>query len=142
MREFSISPLPVIDDQGGLVGLVTEINLLKYLLSSQDSEQAKRPIGELEVVDRSVPSVTPETSLETVMSVFATSPAVIVVASATDEHRAVSILTRIDLLSYLTRQVRPTGKPSHCRGNQITLPSGRLSSAHVMRGGPPYHLHT
>src|SRR5262249_20248007 len=104
MKEFSVSQLPVVDDQGALVGLVTEVNLLKYLLSSQDSEAANRPIGDLEVVDRSVATVTPETSLETVMSVFATSPVVVVVASAADDRRAVSILTKIDLLSYLTAQ--------------------------------------
>lgn len=104
MKEHDVSQLPVVDDNGALVGLVTEVNLLKYLLNSQDSEAAARPIGDLEVVDRSVPTVTPETSLETVMSVFATSPAVVVVASNTDDRRAVSILTKIDLLSYLTGQ--------------------------------------
>ncbi|MHB8626775.1 MAG: cystathionine beta-synthase [Aggregatilineales bacterium] len=105
MKEHNVSQLPVVDDNGALFGLVTEVNLLKYLLNSQDGEAAARPIGDLEVVDRSVPTVTPETSLETVMSVFATSPAVVVVASATDDRRAVSILTKIDLLSYLTGQV-------------------------------------
>lgn len=102
MKEYNVSQLPVIDPNAGLVGLVTEVNLLKYLLNSQDAEAANRLIGDLEVVDRSVPTVTPTTSLETVMSVFATSPAVIVVASSTEERRAISILTKIDLLSYLT----------------------------------------
>ena len=104
MKTYNVSQLPVVDEHDRLVGLVTEVNLLKYLLGSQDSDAADRPIGELEVVERSVPTVTPETSLETVMSVFATSPTVVVVASANDEHRAVSILTQIDLLSFLTRR--------------------------------------
>jgi cystathionine beta-synthase len=102
MKEYNVSQLPVVDANEGLIGLVTEVNLLKYLLNSQDSEASNRLIGDLEVVDRNIPTVTPTTSLETVMSVFSTSPAVIVVASATDDHHAVSILTKIDLLSYLT----------------------------------------
>jgi predicted transcriptional regulator len=56
----------------------------------------------VDVVDRNVTTVTPGTSLETVMSVFATSPVVIVVASEAEPKRAISILTKIDLLSYLT----------------------------------------
>ena len=102
MKDFDVSQLPVVDSNDQLIGLVTEINLLKYLLNSNDADAANRLIGDVEVVDRNVPTVTPTTSLETVMSVFATSPAVIVVASSTDDHHAVNILTKIDLLSYLT----------------------------------------
>ncbi len=102
MKDYDVSQLPVVDSNGQLIGLVTEINLLKYLLNSNDADAANRLIGDVEVVDRNVPTVTPTTSLETVMSVFATSPAVIVVASSTDDHHAVNILTKIDLLSYLT----------------------------------------
>jgi cystathionine beta-synthase len=100
MRENNISQLPVVEGEADLIGLVTEINLLKYLLNSADTDAANRTIAEVAVVDRNVPTVTPTTSLETVMSVFATSPAVIVVG--TDNQQAVGILTKIDLLSYLT----------------------------------------
>jgi len=50
MKDYSISQIPVVDDNDQLVGLVTEVNLLKYLLSNQSGEVINLPIGDLEVV--------------------------------------------------------------------------------------------
>jgi cystathionine beta-synthase len=107
MREHDVSQLPVIGDDNQLIGLVTEVSLLKYLLNNQSAEAANQPIEALDVVDRSVATVTPDTPLEAVMSVFTTSPvAVVVEAPASDDNRRpVGILTKIDLLSYLTAQI-------------------------------------
>lgn len=102
MKDYNISQLPVVDDNEQLIGLVTEVNLLKYLLSNGTTDAAEQPIGDLEVVDRNVATVTPDAPLETVMSVFTTSPIAVVVPSAADDRRAIGILTKIDLLSHLT----------------------------------------
>jgi cystathionine beta-synthase len=106
MKEYNVSQLPVVRDGHHLVGLVTEVNLLKYLLSSQGADVASQPIGAVDVVDRNVATVTPDTPLEAVMSVFSTSPVAIVVErdddpSEADHRRVTGILTKIDLLSYL-----------------------------------------
>jgi cystathionine beta-synthase len=106
MKEHNVSQLPVVRDGHHLVGLVTEVNLLKYLLSSQGADVASQPIGAVDVVDRNVATVTPDTPLEAVMSVFTTSPVAIVIErdddpSEPDHRRVTGILTKIDLLSYL-----------------------------------------
>jgi cystathionine beta-synthase len=102
MREYSISQLPVVEDGQQLVGLVTEINLLKYMLSHQGNGVGDHPIGELAVVDRNVATVTPETPLEALMSVFSTGDIAVVVPPGKDDRRAIGIITKIDLLSHLT----------------------------------------
>src|SRR5258708_27099169 len=107
MKQYSISQLPVVRDGNHLVGLVTEVNLLKYLLESQGTDAASQPIGEIDVLDRSVATVKPETPLEALMSVFTTSPVAIVLeqdedTGDKDDRHVAGILTKIDLLSYLT----------------------------------------
>lgn len=102
MKQYSVSQLPVVSDDGQLVGLVNEVSLLKYLLNSMGTDGAQQPIGSLEVVERSVATVTLDTSVETLLSVFSTSPVAVVIES--NSRQAMSILTKIDVLSYLTLQ--------------------------------------
>jgi cystathionine beta-synthase len=104
MKANDVSQLPVIRDDNILVGLVTEVNLLKYLLGSQGADVGSQSIDQVDVVDRNIPTVTPETPLEAVMSVFSTSPVVVVVQAPadTEDRHVVGILTKIDILSHLT----------------------------------------
>ena len=76
---------------------------------SGGTDAANQPIGAIGVVDENVPTVMPDTSLETIMSMFATSPVAIVIErdddpSEHDHRRVTGILTKIDLLSYLATQ--------------------------------------
>jgi cystathionine beta-synthase len=107
MKESDVSQLPVVDDDKHLLGLVSEVSLLKFLLNTPGSEATNAIIRDLDVVDRTVATVTPDTPLEAVMSMFTTSPVVVVVESTDreDQRVPVGILTKIDLLSYLTAQV-------------------------------------
>ncbi len=107
MKQHDVSQLPVIGDDGQFLGLVTEVNLLKYLLNSQGADAANQPIADVDVIDSSVATVTSDTPLESVMSLFNTSPVAIVVAPAGDDGTGhpVGILTKIDLLSYLTAEM-------------------------------------
>ncbi|MEP7285682.1 MAG: cystathionine beta-synthase [Chloroflexota bacterium] len=107
MKENDISQLPVVRGEHHLVGLVTEVSLLKYLLESRGVDASQQTIGQIDVLDRNIATVTPETPLEAVMSVFTTTPIAIVIERDNDsseaDHRWVTgILTKIDLLSYLT----------------------------------------
>ncbi|HRE47003.1 MAG TPA: cystathionine beta-synthase [Aggregatilineales bacterium] len=104
MKENDVSQLPVMDDQGGLLGLVSEVSLLKYLLGSQIGA-GDQPIGTLAVIDTDIATVTPDMPLEAVMSVFNTSPVAVVVPDSVQDRRPLGILTKIDLLSYLTAQM-------------------------------------
>jgi cystathionine beta-synthase len=101
MKHHDVSQLPVTDDNGYLLGVVSEVGLLKYLLSHTDAAQT--PIKDADVVDDNVATVSPEMPLEAVMSVFAASPVAVVVDSTEGGQRQpVGILTKIDLLGYLT----------------------------------------
>jgi cystathionine beta-synthase len=106
MKEHDVSQLPVIDDEGQFVGLVTEVSLLKYLLSVQETDRAGRAINDVDVIDRNVATVSQDQMLEAVMSLFTTAQVVVVVEQVpgSDRHQVTGILTKIDLLSYLTAQ--------------------------------------
>lgn len=97
MKQYGISQLPVVDDDGQLAGLVREIDLLKFMLSGKREQDT----GIEEVIDRNVAVVQPGTPLETLIGIFGTRHAV-VIASA---DRVQGILTQIDLLDFLAAQV-------------------------------------
>ena len=107
MKAYDVSQLPVIDQEGQLIGLVTEVSLLKYLLDDPRVEAASRPIGTLDVIEQNVTTVTPDTPLEAVLGVFTSSSVAIVIEppGSEQDRRPIGILTKIDLLSYLTTQM-------------------------------------
>jgi cystathionine beta-synthase len=121
MKAHDVSQLPVVRDEHHLIGLVTEVSLLKYLLDGHTTDAGQQAIGEIDVLDRNVPTVTPDTPLEALMSVFTTGSVAVVIerdsdtnehtsehshqGAAQNDHRRVSgIVTKIDLLSYLAAQ--------------------------------------
>ena len=107
MKEHDVSQIPVVGDGNRLIGMVNEVNLLKYLLSSQGGDAANQPIGSLDLVERNVVTVAADMPLESVMGLFNTNPVAVVVDSIEGDEsgRAVGILTKIDMLSFLTAQV-------------------------------------
>ncbi|HMK07986.1 MAG TPA: pyridoxal-phosphate dependent enzyme, partial [Anaerolineales bacterium] len=95
MRSDAVSQLPVVDDGGRLVGLVTEVDLLRHLLSG-GSEAADDPIGGLAGPEpRSVPAETP---FEEILPDLTAAKAVMLVDEA---GRPRGILTLIDALEFL-----------------------------------------
>ncbi len=106
MKRSDVSQVPVIGDHDQLVGIVTEINLLSYLLRQPGADAAQVTIEEAGVIDSNVYTLHPETSVESVMSVFGTHDIALVtepVPGSTD-RRVVGILTKIDLLDFLASQ--------------------------------------
>lgn len=101
MKQFNVSQLPVVDDNGRLRGIVTEIDLLNHMLHTNHHQH--EPDETIEsVVDPDVPVVGPNTSLDTLMTLFSRKTAVIIVS---DSHIQ-GILTKIDILDYLSNQAR------------------------------------
>ncbi len=99
MKQHNISQVPVMDN-GRLLGIVTEVELLNHMLTTghtHDSAETIEPI-----IRPQVTTVTPDTSLETLMSVFATHPVALVV----EEEQVIGIITKIDLLDFLTGRAR------------------------------------
>ena len=100
MKAHNISQLPVVDDDGRLRGLVGEIDLLNHMLQADHVHQADETIAEM--VDTDVPVVGPNARLETLMSLISNRPAVVIVR----DDRVEGILTKIDILDYLSSQIR------------------------------------
>ncbi|MEM7343811.1 MAG: cystathionine beta-synthase [Chloroflexota bacterium] len=100
MKEHDISQLPVVDAAGKPVGIVTEVELLDHMLTTGHIHSADETIEELVRTD--VASISSDTMLETLMSVFTTRR----VAFVVDSGRLVGIITKIDLLDFLARQVK------------------------------------
>jgi len=103
LKNADISQLPVVGERGQLVGLVNEVGLLNFLLRESGSDAARRPIREAGVIDKSVLTLSPNTPVESVMSVFTSSKIALVVEPIGDgeDKRPVGILTQIDLLDLL-----------------------------------------
>lgn len=99
LKQHDISQVPVVGQDGHLVGLVTEIDLLNHMLLTDHEHTADETIESL--IDRNVPVVRPNTPLETLMGIFSSSNVAVI---ATD-GQVEGILTKIDILDFLSSQV-------------------------------------
>jgi len=98
MKSLDVSQLPVVDG-GTLVGIVTEVDLLNHMLFAPNANHADETITG--IIDTDVTTVSPDTPMETLMSVFATAGVAVVM----DGGAATGILTKIDLLDFLSGRV-------------------------------------
>ncbi len=96
MKSYDISQLPVLDG-GRLVGLVSEVALLTYLLESDHAPDDA--IGPL--IEPAPPVVTPDVPVAELAEMFATANAVVVISQGV----VVGIVTKIDVIDHLARKV-------------------------------------
>lgn len=97
MKEYDISQLPVVDN-GRLLGIVSESDIFSHMLMGEhDPEETIE-----EVYDRSVETVTPQASLETVSEIFTRGN----VAVVAEDDNVVGIITKIDLIDYLAGRIK------------------------------------
>lgn len=97
MKSHAISQMPVLREDESLAGLVTEIDLLKYLVEDNHFQHP----------DQSIASITPpakniypsSTSIETVLPAIMKNQVVLVV----EDDRPIGILTKEDMLDFLTQ---------------------------------------
>lgn len=99
-KEYNISQVPVIDENGRLCGIVTEVDLLNHMISLDHTHTADETIES--VIVPNVPVVRPNTPLETLMGIFANNSFALI---ATSDDDVQGILTKIDLLDFLSTQV-------------------------------------
>ena len=92
LKEHDVSQLPVVDG-GRLVGLVSEIDLLNYLLSNPG--QLDTPVGDL--VEADYATVTPQTKVRLLRNIFNDAKAVFVL----NGDELAGVITKIDLIEYL-----------------------------------------
>ncbi len=94
-RETGISQLPVIDS-GVLAGILTEADVLHVVVEGRASADS----AIAEVMERRVSTVAIHTSADELPRVFDRGEVAIVLD---DERRVVGILTKLDLIEYLTK---------------------------------------
>lgn len=99
MKSYDISQIPVIDDAGSLLGIVTEADLFDHLLHADHVHDPEETIAA--IVNPNVTTISPEDSIERVMVAFEHGKYVIV----TEQDKPVGILTKIDVIDYLAGQI-------------------------------------
>lgn len=106
MKDNDISQLPVLGEREQLVGMVKEVGLLNYMLTHGSGAATQTTLKDSDIVDSNVPALRPTTPVETVMSVFTTHELALVTEAVpnSDDKRVVDILTKIDLLDFLTHR--------------------------------------
>jgi cystathionine beta-synthase len=95
MRADAVSQLPVVDDGGELQGMVTEVDLLRHLLTG-GPEAAEQPVGQL--AGRDVRAVPIDTPFEEMLPDLTAAKVVVLVDEA---RRPRGILTMIDAVEFL-----------------------------------------
>ncbi len=103
MKAADVSQVPVLGERDQLLGMVSEVGLLNYLLQQPSSEASKVAIEDAGIIDANVYTLSPETPIEAVMSVFSTNPVALVVEriANSEDRKVVGIITKIDLLDFL-----------------------------------------
>ncbi len=96
MRQYDISQLPVLNDQRELLGLVEEVNLLRYMLMG-GADAATTKIEDAQLITPKPVTVSTDTPLEALMNIFSTSS----VAIVKDNGDIRDIVTKIDLIDFL-----------------------------------------
>jgi cystathionine beta-synthase len=96
MKTHDVSQIPVVDGDGQLTGIVSEVDLLEHLVHSTHVHDPEETIAPM--INPNVVSVTPDERLESVLSAFERGKQITVVEAG----RPVGILTKIDVIDYLT----------------------------------------
>jgi len=97
MKSHDISQMPVVRTDDSLAGLVTEIDLLKYLVEDNHSQ---RPQETIAGILRPAPNVfSSDTPVQTVLPAIMENQAVLVA----ENNHPIGILTKIDILDFITQ---------------------------------------
>lgn len=94
LKMHGVSQLPVVDKDGGLLGIITETRLLERAL---EGSRADVPVADL--VQAHYCTVGDETEITVLTDLFRRSKVAIVVS----DHKPIDIITRIDLIDYISR---------------------------------------
>ncbi len=98
-KRHNISQAPVVNGKQELIGMVREVDLLNHLLLSDHKHSADETIEPL--IDTTITVIRPNAPLETLMGIFSSADVAVIVGDDGLE----GILTKIDILDYLSSQV-------------------------------------
>lgn len=99
LKEHDISQVPVVNPDGSLAGLVTEVDLLKHML---ETDHQHTPEETIEVIIQPAEATYPAyTSLEEVLPDIVNGHVIVV----TEGDRPIGILTKIDVLDFISQEI-------------------------------------
>ncbi|MDQ4076093.1 MAG: cystathionine beta-synthase [Chloroflexota bacterium] len=101
MKENNVSQLPVVDEGGRYLGVVTERDLLNHLLSAEHEHARTETIED--VINRDIPLVGPNSALDALADAFSEAGVVVVVDG---DSQVEGIITKIDLIDYLSNRLK------------------------------------
>lgn len=96
MKSFDISQVLVVDDDDKLLGMVSETDLLDSLLQLDHLHNSEETIATL--INPDLVTMEQSATLDRVLTAIGRGK----VVAITEENRPVNILTKIDLIDYLT----------------------------------------
>jgi cystathionine beta-synthase len=94
LKMHGLSQLPVVDEDDNLLGIITETHLLERALQGN---RADVPVKDL--VEAEYSTVTDDTEITVLTDLFRRSKVAIVIR----DHKPVGIITRIDVIDYISR---------------------------------------
>ena len=98
MHQNAVSQMPVVGEDGSLVGLIEEVDLLNHMLEAKDHPQGETIDGLVQHADAVFPS---EETLENALPALRNGLALLVVEGG----KPVGILTKIDVLDYVAGKI-------------------------------------
>lgn len=102
MKRLDISQMPVLDEEGKIAGMVTEVELLEHMVADSRHPTPDETIGS--IIQPAPPSYPAETSLDEVIPELLQDSAVLV----TEAEGPLGILTKIDVLDILSHNGQST----------------------------------
>jgi cystathionine beta-synthase len=99
LKEHDISQLPVIQSDGGLAGLVTEVDLLKHMLASGHAHTSGETIAS--IIQPPPPTFSAYALLEDALPLVMEKQVILV----SEAGRPTGILTKIDVLDYIAQEI-------------------------------------
>ncbi len=97
MKAHDISQMPVIRADQSLAGLVSEIDLLKYLVTDNHLQNPRETISSIvQPLENVFPS---STTVESVLPAIMDNQVVLVI----EDNRPIGILTKVDILDFITK---------------------------------------
>jgi cystathionine beta-synthase len=97
MKQYDISQAPVVNGSGSLIGIVTEVELLKHLLGTGCGCNSDQTVAG--ITNPILFTAVPEDNMSKVMEAFERGTVVVVV----EADRPVGILTKIDVIDLLSQ---------------------------------------
>jgi cystathionine beta-synthase len=106
LKSSDVSQMPVLGERDQLMGVVTEVSLLSYLLQQPAPDASRVSIEDAGVINDNVPTLHESAPIESVMSLFSTHKLALVTDNVpgSEDRRVIGIVTQIDLLDFLANR--------------------------------------